>query len=202
MKKAILVLVVSSLFLTFFVVNAFADYVTLTWSQSRGETDLKGWRIYYAVHVDGQVPDPALSKIVYDEMIDLVAFDTPGDPQQTPLSQIDLPPGMKVYPYPDYEATYWIVSYRFYLPPLPLEEEKQYYMSATCYDLVGNESDLGDIINFFINPPGLAGEPVLDGSQPAMEGKNGSGEILFSVFKKSDSTDSNVPRDLTVQSLQ
>lgn len=75
-------------------------------------------------------------------------------------------------------------------------------MAVTCYDLVGNESDLSDIINFSINPPGLAGESVLDGSQPAMGVKKRSREILFSVFKKSDSTDSNVPRDLTVRLLQ
>lgn len=202
MKKAILVLVVSSFFLSLFAVNAFADYVTFAWSQSRDVTDLKGWRIYYAVHVDGQVPEPPISKTVYDVMIDLVAFDTAGDPQQTPLPQIDLPPGMKVYPYPGYEETYWEVTYRFYLPPLPLEEAKQYYMTVTCYDLAGNESDLSNIINFPINPPGLAGEPVLDGSQPAMVVKKGSREILFSVFKKNDNTDSNVPRDLTVRLLQ
>lgn len=95
MKKAILVLVVSSFFLSLFAVNAFADYVTLAWNQSR-DADLKGWRIYYAVHPDAEVPDPPVSKTVYDEMIDLVAFDTAGDPQQTPLPQIDLPPGMKV----------------------------------------------------------------------------------------------------------
>ena len=202
MKRTILVSAISLLFLTFFAVNAFADYVTLTWNQARSDTDIKGWRIYYAVYADGQVPDPPISKTVYDEMIDLVAFDTAGDPQ-TPLLQIDLPPGMKVYPYPGYEDTYWEVTCRFYLPPLPLEEEKQYYLVATCYDFAGNESDLSNIINFHVNPPGRAGVAGLDGNPPEASGTSeGSTEILFSIFKKSDSTDSNVPSNLSIRSME
>ena len=92
---------------------------------------------------------------------------------------------MKVYPYPGYEDTYWEVTYRFYLPSFPLQEKKQYYLAATCYDLAepGNESDLSNIIIFAINPPGLAGEAVLDGNPPEASGASqGSTEILFSIF--------------------
>jgi hypothetical protein len=202
MKRTILVSAISLLFLTFFAINAFADYVTLAWSQERSPADLKGWRIYYAVHPDADVPDPPVSKTSYDVMIDLVAFDTAGNPQ-TPLPQIDLPPGMKVYPYPGYEDTYWEVTYRFYLPSFPLQEKKQYYLAATCYDLVGNESILSNIINFHVNPPGLAGVAVLDGNPPEASGASeGSAGILFSIFKKSDSTDSNVPSNLSIRSME
>ena len=202
MKRAILFFAVSSLFLTFFAFNAFADYVTLTWNQERSDdTDIRGWRIYYAVYADEQVPDPPISKTVYDEMIDLVAFDAAGDPQQTPLPQIDLPSGMKVYPYPGYEDTYWEITHRFYLPAFPPEEQKQYYMAVSCYDFAGNESDLSNIINFSINPPGMAGDPVLDGSQSeALGAKEDSDKVVFSIYEKSDSTDSNVPRNLTIRS--
>ena len=165
MKKAILI-IISTVIYTIFATNAFADYVTLSWNQYRSDTNLKGWRIYYAVHVDGEVPDPAVSKTEYDVMIDMLAFDTPGNPAQTPLSQIDLPSGMKVYPWPDNPEDWWNTTCCFYLPPYALEENKQYYMAVSVYDLAENESDLGNIINFSINPPGQPGEAVPDGGEP------------------------------------
>ena len=132
----------------------------ITWNQVR-ESDIKGWRVYYAVHVDGEVPDTPVSVTDYDEMAELEAFQFSGEPQ-TSMLQIDLPEGLKVYPYPGFEETYWEVTYRFYLPPYPTEDKKKYYLVLTVYDFAGNESDMSNVVKFTINPPGQAGLPVSD----------------------------------------
>ena len=134
-------------------------------------------------------------------MIDLVAFDTQGAPQ-TPLPQIDFPPGMKVYPWPDNPDDWWEVTYRFYLPPYPPEENKQYYLAVSSYDLAGNESALSNVINFPINPPGRPGEAELDGYEPEVMGDKGNAGIIFEVFREGNSNNSNVPRNLTIQSIK
>ena len=160
MKKSILIFFINIAFLIVFSFYAFADFMLVTWNQDRG-SDLKGWRLYYAVHADGEVPDPPVSVMDYDELIELEAFDVAGDPQ-TPMLQIDLPEGLKVYPYPGFEERYWEVTYRFYLPPYPSADNKKYYLILTVYDFDGNESKMSNVIDFNINPPGQAGLPVLD----------------------------------------
>jgi hypothetical protein len=160
MKKRILILFINIAFLMIFSFDAFADFMLITWNQPK-ESDIKGWRIYCAVHADGEVPDQPVSVTDYDELIELEAFAGVGAPQ-TPMLQIDLPQGLKVNPYPGFEEIYWIVSYRFYLPPYPAADNKKYYLGLTTYDFAGNESDMSDIIDFSINPPGQAGTPVPD----------------------------------------
>jgi hypothetical protein len=164
MKKSILILFINIAFLMIFSFHAFADFMLITWNQAI-ESDIKGWRIYYAVHADGEVPDQPVSVTDYDELIELEAFDAVGTPQ-TPMLQIDLPQGLKVYPYPEFEETYWAITYHFYLPPYPAADNKKYYLILTAYDFDGNESDISDVINFSINPPGQAGAPVPDDELP------------------------------------
>ncbi|MCD6225032.1 MAG: hypothetical protein J7K32_05835 [Deltaproteobacteria bacterium] len=160
MKKKIFILFINIAFLSIFSFDAFADFMLLTWNQAK-ESDLKGWRLYYAVHADGELPEPPVSVTDYRELIELEAFDAAGTPQ-TPMLQINLPDGLKVYPYPEFEETYWEVTYRFYLPPYPAADNKKYYLVLTVYDFDGNESDMSNVIKFTINPPGQAGLPVSD----------------------------------------
>lgn len=137
-----------------------ADYLTLGWSQDRA-SDLAGWKIYYAVHTDGSVPDPPLGG-TDTVVVHLEAFGENGNPQQQPLPQNLLPDGLTVKPYPGWEDDYWDISYRFYLPPSPPEDRKRYYLAVTAYDLSSLESDLSNVIDFSVNPPGQPGKPVLD----------------------------------------
>ena len=159
MKKKIFYILANLFFIFLITASAHADYVTFKWHQSRNDTDLKGWKIYYGTY-DANLPEPPLSNDNYDAMIDLVAFDEASAPQN-PFPQINLPSGMKVYPWPDGPSEFWIITYNFYMPPLPVDGNKQYYMAVICYDLSGNESEWSDIIDFSVSQPGQAGTPVI-----------------------------------------
>ncbi len=160
MKKKTFYILASMFFLFLITAFAHADYVTLTWHQSRGDTDLKGWKIFYGVYEEN-LPEPPLSAENYDVVIDLVAFDEAIAPQN-PFPQINLPQGMKVYPWPDGPSEFWIVTYNFYMPPLPVNGNQEYYLAVICYDLEENKSEWSNIVDFSINPPGQVGAPVIN----------------------------------------
>ncbi|MFH1146770.1 MAG: hypothetical protein V1736_03600 [Pseudomonadota bacterium] len=158
--RIICILVVGFLLAISCTGTSHADYLTIGWWQDR-ESDIAGWKVYYAVHADGNVPDPPLGGTGTD-VVDLEAFTEYGNPQQLPLPQDLLPDGLTVKPYPGWENDYWDISYRFYLPPLPPEARQRYYLAVTTYDLCGLESDFSEVLDFTMAPPGQPGKPVLD----------------------------------------
>ena len=52
MKKKIFYILTNLFFLFLITAFAHADYITLQWSQSRADTDLKGWKIFYGAYDD------------------------------------------------------------------------------------------------------------------------------------------------------
>ncbi len=159
MKKSAFILFITIGFLSIFSFSAFADFMLLAWNQAQ-ENDIQGWRLYYAVHAEGEVPDPPVSVTEYDGMLELEAFEFPGE-FQIPRPQIYLPEGLTVRRSdPAGKDRYWESTYRFYAPPI--SEKEKYYMILTVYDFDGNVSRPSDIITFTANPPGTTGTPVTD----------------------------------------
>ena len=164
MKKSIFILFITITFLTIFSFNAFADFVIITWNQAKS-SQLKGWRIYYSICRDGEVPDPPVSPIDYDDYIELEAFDAAGTPQ-TPMSQFDLPQGLKVYPEPGSEETYWEAAYRLFLPSFPQNDNRRYYLTLTAYYFNGNEGTMSSVINVNTSCLDMPEEPIADDDLP------------------------------------
>jgi len=157
--KKIIYSLLSLLIFTLIIGSAYADYTVFTWSQSRIDEDIRGWRLYYGVY-EADLQEPPLNSESYQHMIELVAFDTMHVPHapQTPSFQPELPPGLKVKPDKDNPASKWRVTYTIYLPPIG--ENEEYYIAATCYDFGENESVWSNIINFKALPLGQTGTPI------------------------------------------
>ena len=164
MKKSIFILFITITFLTIFSFNAFADFVIITWNQAKS-SQLKGWRIYYSICRDGEVPDPPVSPIDYDDYIELEAFDAAGTPQ-TPMPQFNLPEGLEVYPASEFEESYWEATYRLFLPSFPHNKNRGYYLIVTACYLNGNESNMSNVIDINKSCLDLLEDPIEDDDLP------------------------------------
>ena len=160
MKKSIFILFINITFLSIFSFNAFADFIQLTWYQAK-DSQIKGWKIYYAVCEESGVCDPPVSTTNYDECIELEAFDVSNP--QIPRPQFDLKKGLKIS-HDSQFPKYWLSTYRWYLPSS--EDPQSYSLGLTAYDFDENESTMSETINVDIDSLEAGEEPVSDDEQP------------------------------------
>jgi hypothetical protein len=125
-------------------------------------SNLKGWKIYYSVHVTDQAPTPAVSKDSYDKVTEWVGFIK--EPYGI-MPIVDREWGLTIETYPGYE-TYWLAELTFYLPGTLPEENKTVYFVAVATDFSGGESAASGVYPFVIEAPGHAAPPEVGYKTP------------------------------------
>lgn len=133
-----------------------AAWLTMTMGQPKAP-DLKGWKVYYAVHVTADAPTPPVSKTAYDNVTEWIGFSA----ADTIVPIAERQWGVKIIPYPGYETTHWEATLTFYLPGTIPEEEKTVYFVATSTGFSGAESDDSGVYPFPVEAPGKPATPEI-----------------------------------------
>lgn len=153
------------LFVFFWFSTANATFLTMTLTQPK-ESTLKGWKIYYAIHVDGEEPTPEVSPSSYDGSAEWIAFSAPDV-----IMPIETRPwGLELNDYPGWEETYWAPRLTLYMPGLDPTENKNIYFVATATGF-GSESGPSNIFQYNVYQPGQPSAPEVGYTHSAAASK-------------------------------